>query len=402
MTRGSSQAVQFVATTAILAWGLAPGRLASGMPGRIRETLRSDLMSRADYDRMERGYYEQLLDAGRKLGAPVVAELQRVGAGRGPSQVCQSVDDIREFVLKPSLSIIQPVGVSWSTNELAMRDRAYPVAKPLNTIRIGLMGDSIGAGWGVGDDLGFEPILESWFDERSRRRGGPGIEILNFAVPGRSAGQRWHHFLEVGWPMDPDLVLVESTQADVGWAVRRLRELLPRGIGWDSPLYRELLEACGVGPGESGSYYERALQSHTWEFTAAAYRAIAEGCSARGVPSVWILIPRVGRTVESEDHHRLVELARDAGFSAIIDVSDAFDGIDPTTLTARSDDYHPNAKGHALLARRIDEALWNHPVLVELLTRDRSPDSSPSPSEPAPSVADDDLASESLQAGGGG
>lgn len=393
MTRYSSQTVQFFATAALVAWGTAPERLAWGTAGRVRETLRSDLMSRADYDQMERGYYEQILDAGRKLGSPAVGPgpAPRIGAGVGPSQVCQSVDDVREFVLKPSLSIIQPVGATWTSNELAMRDRSYTVVKPPHTVRIGLMGDSIGAGWGVGDDLGFEPILERWFDDRSQRSGGPRFEILNFAVPGRSAGQRWHHFMKVGWVMNPDLVLVESTQADVGWAVRRLRELLPRGIGWDSPLYRDILAACGLTPGESGDHYERALRPYTWELTASAYRAIAAECSARGVPSVWVLIPRVGRKVEPEAHRRLVAVAREARFSAIIDVSDAFDGIDPATLTARVDDYHPNAKGHALLARRIDEALWNHPVLAPLRARpgsepERTPDpsSAPTNSEPGP------------------
>jgi hypothetical protein len=246
------------------------------------------------------------------------------------------------------------------------------MAKPPNTVRIGLMGDSIAAGWGVGDDLGFEPTLERWFDERSRKAGGPGFEILNFAVPGRSPCQRWYHFMRVGWVMEPDLVIFEATQADVGWAVRRLRELLPRGIGWDSPLYSDILATCGVMPGESSKTYERALRPYTWELTAAAYRAIAEGCSSRGVPSVIVVIPRVGRAVDSADHQRLLAMARDAGFSAVIDISDTFDGIDPATLTARADDYHPNDKGHALLARRLDAALWQHPLLGQLRNRGAS------------------------------
>jgi lysophospholipase L1-like esterase len=386
MSRDSSQTVQFVAMAAILAWGLVPADLTSGMPARVRETLRCDLMSRADYDQMERGYYEQILDAGRKLGAPA-GGMKR---GGGPSQVCLSVDDIREFVLKPSLSVIQPVGALWSTNELGMRDRPYTRAKPPNTVRIGLMGDSIGAGWGVGDGLGFEPILERWFDQRSRQAGGPGVEILNFAVPGRSPGQRWFHFMEVGWPMEPDLVLFESTQADVGWAVRRLRVLLPRGLGWDSPLCSDILTACGLLRGQTGETYERALRPYTWELTARAYRAVAEGCASRGVPSIWVLIPRVGRTVDPKDHQRLVTLARAAGFSAVIDISDAFDGIDPATLTARPDDYHPNDKGHALLARRIDEALRDHPLLGQLRNRGEGR------SEPVPLTASAVLSPSSL------
>lgn len=68
----------------------------------------------------------------------------------------------------------------------------------------------------------------------------------------------------------------------------------------------------------------------------------------------------------AKDHQRLVTLARDAGFTAVLDDSDAFDGIEPAALRAHSDDYHPNDKGHALLARRIVMALWNHRLLNQL------------------------------------
>ncbi len=57
----------FVASLALLAWGLAPAGPAPGRPSRIREAMRDDRMSKADYERMERGYYESLRDAGRRL-----------------------------------------------------------------------------------------------------------------------------------------------------------------------------------------------------------------------------------------------------------------------------------------------------------------------------------------------
>ena len=46
--------------------------------------------------------------------------------------------------------------------------------------------------------------------------------------------------------MEPDLVIYESTAADVGWDERRLRFLLARGLGWDCPIYRTALETAGV------------------------------------------------------------------------------------------------------------------------------------------------------------
>ena len=64
------------------------------------------------------------------------------------SPLVMRVDDVRELVLKPDDDTFKK-GVHWRTNSLGMRDRAYAVAKPPRTFRIALVGDSIGAGWGV-------------------------------------------------------------------------------------------------------------------------------------------------------------------------------------------------------------------------------------------------------------
>jgi lysophospholipase L1-like esterase len=365
---------QLIATAAILVWGLVPGELASGTPARIREAMRRDLPSRADYERMERGYYEQLLDAGRSLDALADGSGDRKGwthleaAPFEAGPLCLVVNDVREFVLKPSLSMVHD-GATWSTNALGMRDRSYETAKPPGTFRIAFVGDSIGAGWGVNDGEGFEPLLERLLDERSQGAGGPAVEILNFAVPGHGPGQRWEHFTRVGWAMDPDLVLFESTTADPGWDERRLRGLLPRGIGWDSPFYREILAGAKVRPGGTFESYKQALRPFRWEFLAAVYRAAVADCRARGVPCVLVLIPRVGKPGDPAERQRLIALARDAGFAMVADLSDAYDGLDPNDLAIGPRDFHPNADGHARLARRLDAALGRLSALQRQATR---------------------------------
>ena len=55
-----------------------------------------------------------------------------------------------------------------------MRDRSYLVEKAPGTFRIALVGDSIGAGWGVNVEQRFESILERDWDECSRLLGRPG------------------------------------------------------------------------------------------------------------------------------------------------------------------------------------------------------------------------------------
>ncbi len=355
MPRRPNRFPAWALTAALLAWGVTPARWAPGWTVRVVEGLRADRRNAGDLERMERGYYEGLADAGRRL--------DRVGVGRGidppPTDfgpLTVAVPDVREYALKPNVAT-RHRGAAWTTNARGMRDRDYPASKPGGTFRIALAGDSIGAGWGVDDGSGFEPAWERTLDGRSRGEGGPAVEVLNHAVPGHAPGQRWEHFRREGWAAGPDLVVFQGTPADLGWDDRKLRSLLPRGVGWDAPTYREMLALAGVAPGAGEDSCKDRFRPHRPAILASVYRAVVADCRARGVPSVWLLLPRVGKPVPPEDRDRLAGLAREAGFDAVVDLSDAFDGLDPATLAIAPDDFHPNAQGHALLARRLDAAL---------------------------------------------
>lgn len=356
MSHHSWAVLRWLAVAALLGWRWMPSEWMPGGLDRLRWAFRCDeiekldrLLSQARSGPTDQGYYNQILDTGAQGGA-----------------LALSVAEVRQIVLRPDLSVMRNDGTTWSTNALGLRDRAYATTKPAGTFRIAMTGDSIGVGLGVNDGRGFEPLLELWLDEQSRRRVGRPVEILNFALPGRSPGQRWDHFQRIGWATGPDLVLFEATPADIGWDQRRLAELLPRGIGWDSSLFGDVLTRSGIKVGATGHEYLRALAPHRWELLEAVYRAVADDCRVRGVPCVWVLIPRVGRYVDPAQHRRLVESARGAGFTAVVDISDAFDGCDPAALAIHPSDFHPNAEGHARLTRRLTRALWPLPVFGPL------------------------------------
>ena len=359
MSSSRGAVLRLLAVALMLGWRWVPRDQAPHQLDRLRWALGCDeienlerLLSHSEPDQTDQGYYNQLLDTGLEPGLS--------------PPICQRVDELREVVLRPNLSIVRADGTTWGTNDLGMRDRPYAASKPARTLRMALTGDSIGVGLGVSDGRGFEPALERWLDKQSRRHGGPAVEILNLALPGRSPGQRWDHFQKVGWPMEPDLILFEATAADIGWDQRRLSELLPRGIGWVSPLYGDVLKRSGIRLGATSEECTAALRPYRWDLLAAVYRAVAADCRARGVPCLWVLIPRVGRVVGPAEQRRLLELARAAGFTAVVDASDAFDGFDPATLAIHPSDFHPNAEGHALLARRLAAAIWPQPALKPL------------------------------------
>lgn len=371
---------QILATLALLACGLIPDQFAGAGPSRLRASVASGMFNRSDASRIERGYYERLLEVGQRLDdlgdLPALRGRRRAGvsfaAPVDSAPLVVRVADLREVALKPSGNV-ERSGIRWSTNAQGMRDREYPVVRSPHTFRIALVGDSIAAGWGVQVERRFESILEREWDERSQRAGGPAVEILDTAVPGHSPGQRWHHFQHVGWPMQPDLILLESTEADAGWDERRLRYVLARGQGFESPLYRAALEAAGARPGWSPEEYKHVLHAHHREILAGAYRAMVDDGKAHGVPIIWVLIPRVGQPADRAHRDALVALARAAGFARVVDASDAYDGLDAAGLAVEPADFHPNPIGHERLARRLDEVLAPLPELrqVWLPRRDR-------------------------------
>ncbi len=327
---GRGPTSSLLTSLALFALGLAPAT----------QSLRDDGPGRNEAERIDRGYYEKMLDSGHRFDLTRPVEPAPFDSGR----LCNNVADLREYVLKPSMKTTHR-GATWTTNALGMRDREYSAEKPRNTLRLALVGDSIGAGWGVDDGLGFESLVENSLDARSHSEGGPTVEFLNFSVPGHAPGQRWEHFSRAGWPMRPDVVIFEATPADPGWDERRLRGLLARDIGWDSPLYHDALTRTGARPGGDFESYKKMLRSYRWEILENVYQTAAEGCRSHHATGLWLLIPRVGKAIDPSDRDRLVGMARSAGFSAVIDLSDAFDGIDPASLAIAANDFHPNARG---------------------------------------------------------
>jgi lysophospholipase L1-like esterase len=367
---------RLLATIAILVWPVVPDRIVGRHLARVKNSLKNDMINRADLERIEQGYYERLAIPGPRLDAlaDVHGSLHRWQAGAAWSVPFDSaplvarVDDLREVILKKS-GALKRRGVHWHTNTQGMRDENYAQIKPEGTFRIALVGDSIAAGWGVNVDERFEAILENQWNAHFRDAGSRVVEILNFAVPGQSPGQRWYHFSQIGWPMNPDLVICESTAADLGWDERRLRYLLTRGLAWNSPIFRQALVQSAVDPLWDPDRYRQSLRGRHCEILAGIYHTMVADCRARAVPLVLLMIPRVGRRNDAADHQTIVNAAGDAGFTHVIDVTDAYDGVDPAQLAVARSDFHPNAQGHALLARRLDLALRELPELKHLWER---------------------------------
>ena len=110
----------------------------------------------------------------------------------------------------------RPGAAGWQTkegkayveiNDFGFRDRPRSLAKPENTLRIALLGDSMAEGRQVDLDETFGALIEQEL-QSCLALGGRRIEVLNFAVSGYGTAHQLLQLREQIWPFEPDLVLL--------------------------------------------------------------------------------------------------------------------------------------------------------------------------------------------------
>jgi hypothetical protein len=97
-----------------------------------------------------------------------------------------------------------------SINNDGLRDREHVIAKPLNTLRIAVLGDSFAEAMQVNQEETFGAILEKEL-QRCGNLHGRNIEVLNFGVAGFGTTQELLTLQHRVWKYSPDIVLLAFT-----------------------------------------------------------------------------------------------------------------------------------------------------------------------------------------------
>ena len=92
-------------------------------------------------------------------------------------------------------------------NSAGFRDREHSLAKPPDTVRIAVLGDSFAEAVQVPLEKTFWSVLEG---ELQRRHvfGERQVEVLNFGISGHGTAQQLQVLRHYVWPYEPDLVLL--------------------------------------------------------------------------------------------------------------------------------------------------------------------------------------------------
>ncbi len=276
---------------------------------------------------------------------------------------------------------------AYTRNRWNLRDRDYPAAKPPGRKRVLMVGDSFTFGQGVYDDAAIFPeILERRLSAHPEL--AAGVDLLNGGLPG-SLTDEWLRVWEAtAEDFAPDLLVIvfflrDGTKtASVPEFFDRIRNEVSRRnqrsrayrYSYLVRLYRDARDREQVAQHYTerfrAAYFGPTHQTSEWRRAQANLISLRDRALARGTQVAFVVFPV------------LVRLDEDYPFRAISDLVEAFAkenamptynllpdfmGRDAPAYWVSGFDQHPNERGHALVAERLE------PFLTSLLT-------SPSPS----------------------
>jgi hypothetical protein len=271
------------------------------------------------------------------------------------------------------------MGTDVRINSIGLRNAEVARDPTGATLRILVLGDSMTFGWGA---------------KEKKRVAGPDrhVEVVNAGVGNYNTVQEAAYFAERGLALRPDVVLLgfyindaePVPTRETGWLAEHsylyvlassLADALQRKVGW-----REGYE----------DYYARLYRedSHGWQDCRQALADLARLTSARGIALAVVLIPELhfpgGRYPFDHVHGAVTRVAAGLG-AQVIDLRNAFAGIEPRSLWVSPGDAHPNARAHRVIAERIrDEIHLPAAASPSLAARDGLPGGAPSEEKPLP------------------
>lgn len=324
--------------------------------GNVIHSLRSGKLSRLDTATLERGYYENLLQVDR-----FNSQLWEVYMKKPTQWLDLDVAGLKRFTasfgeveLMPSVSILTHYG-RLSINRWGMRDQEYEQHPAPDTYRIALLGASSVMGWGVADGETFEAILEQRLNHEWAGKPYAKYEILNFGVFGYQPPQQLV-MIEKALQFEPQAVFYVATGREMSRAARYLIQAVQKGRAIPYDPLRAIVQQAGVTAQTEETTAIRRLAPFQGDILAWTYQYIVEACRARGVVPVLIFLPQVREGTWQEETAETLRIAEAAGF-LVIDLADVYRNRDITLIRLAEWDYHPNTRGHQLIAEHLYTAL---------------------------------------------
>ena len=242
------------------------------------------------------------------------------------------------------------MGADVRINSSGFRDDEYPLEKG-DRWRIILLGDSLTFGWGVEKEETFEHRLEETLHSRSP------TEIINFGHGNYNTEQEVHLFLDEGLAYDPDQVVLfyfinDAEPVPQPSRFAWLGSIRIATFYWSrvKALVANVSDSTGFEEYYSTLYREGA---EGWRRSQEAFLELARVCEKNDIVLQVVLLPELHelRGYAFAREHALVTEFLGSQDIPVLDLAPSFaDQPDPHALWVSTDDAHPNAEAHRLIA----------------------------------------------------
>jgi len=279
-------------------------------------------------------------------------------------------------VHRPSRSA-KLMGVTISLNSLGDRGPELQNPKPANDKRILVMGSSITMGWGVPYEKIFTSAAAEMLNSNKPFGASNSFEIVNAGIGNYNTHFQYKLFERQYPVVKPDMVVLHYFISDVQ----------PRDMGRNNFILREsflaafLYDKWSVIKLKFGGHYKDlftfykdlyADDSQPWKQTQQEISEIRDQTAKDNVPFVVMIIPDIhdlSPGTPYKDLYAKMETAFKAMNLPTVNTFDTFQkdyGNDVSKLWIQSDDPHPNANGHALMAKFLyDYIADNDPLKLK-------------------------------------
>jgi lysophospholipase L1-like esterase len=255
-------------------------------------------------------------------------------------------------------------------NTLGMRGPQVSIAKPVNSYRIAVIGDSVSYGFGVKLEESFPFVLEANLRSKGQFQ-GKNVEVINFSVNGYGLETYKEVLLKKAAAFDPDLVVIGYCLNDLSSADAvfiAVGDMMKKNAGYKKlSKYSQFFAAV--------KFYSDKAWAKTageWQFRqgykdprAAGYLAtnfeqIRDFGAAHNIPVLVVVFPLFTdfENYGLREIHSTVSSQLNSVGLRYLDLLDSFNGQSARHFRLNDEDVtHPNAAGHQFIARRIESAL---------------------------------------------
>lgn len=276
------------------------------------------------------------------------------------------------YAYLPDQAATSLYGIPLETNDQGLRSRSYPLERAPDARRFVVLGDSVTMGYGVAEQETFVTQLE-----RELHAQGDPAEVVNAGVEGFNIHNERAFYDAVARRYDPTDVVLVALSNDFVSQPARMPYISPTGIPSSSPeailpievRYRLRGIATALFAQElmkQRSQSKRKPCTPDTEAWTSEFHRLAATLENDGVQLHVALFPRQIELENPEARgiatRTVAQAAAEAGVP-FLDLSPALlaETSTPGELFLPSDPVHPNARGHATIARALAASLENGP-----------------------------------------